>query len=880
MELLCITDAVKRFGVSSKTLRYYESVGLLQSIRGNDNKYRYYDPATVERIRQILVLRKMQIPIRDILRIYASEDMRTVVEVFVDRIDAIEEEIGTLSELKRVVNEFLETMIKSGITKISALPLLYEEMDRKLESYQYQSREEREPEKSKTDFASLSAVSEKLIPEPDIRILLLPESEILTSCRKSDGHSDPDEFWKWLNEHSVDCGTPGSHTLFEQQGSADDVPILLLFQQDHRTDEDSCPYRSRLFHGGLFAAASVCTDEDLSHFLCRMTAMLTENKYYELDYNKEGNLREDLFTETVISPDELREKIEIFLPVKKRVANAAYYKGHPQEFLAITAEELLRENPTAARIPVDLSAMSFTGMRKLGDNETFDYKFFDFNERGQIELHSYLLPRRLITAECVRIPCRIDLHGTVYNENMEVELLYHRGGLRIHFGADTLQITVRDPVFGDESVFSRTLPQTFRYGGDITLQWFLGERHFALAMNGEVVFCLTAMTYMQIDRNTFLPHPFKVSAANGFDHITVKSMDLYSILPKKKSNIKKGELQMIIRPSNNMLAGTHPLCTWHFGENYPFNACMRHLMEYVEPDPLYTYNFFAGISGDDFVQVYGHDYASYSDCISVVWNGAEFVKNVFDQIGYSCTYVTADQIAGNKTMYIETLKAYIDRGIPVLKRDTMPGSDAGNYDLFVGYEENGKILLYLNGDTPEPFKMNTDEAFHQDWIFIGSKTVEPDIVQIYKNAFANIAALLTSPDRFRCSFGPNAFRAWADDIVNGRFDNVKPEEFDQWRDYTIYVCNFSTNFCGNAFDFLNKAVESVPSFAPALEEYRRMEQKSASEILPKLEELGGNFNATLENLQDVEKRAAIAEEIRKYADLYDGFVRVLNTLIE
>ena len=64
MDLICITDAVKLFGVSSKTLRFYESVGLLHPIRNDDNKYRYYDAAAIERIRQILILRKMQIPVK------------------------------------------------------------------------------------------------------------------------------------------------------------------------------------------------------------------------------------------------------------------------------------------------------------------------------------------------------------------------------------------------------------------------------------------------------------------------------------------------------------------------------------------------------------------------------------------------------------------------------------------------------------------------------------------------------------------------------------------------------------------------------------------------------------------------------------------------
>ena len=111
MELVKITDLTARMHISSRSLRYYEQVGLIRSVRPDGEKYRYYETETIERLQQILVLRKMQIPIKDILRIYESEDMSVVVEAFVDRLHAIDEEMTALSELKRIVNDFLHTMM-------------------------------------------------------------------------------------------------------------------------------------------------------------------------------------------------------------------------------------------------------------------------------------------------------------------------------------------------------------------------------------------------------------------------------------------------------------------------------------------------------------------------------------------------------------------------------------------------------------------------------------------------------------------------------------------------------------------------------------------------------------------------------------------------
>jgi DNA-binding transcriptional MerR regulator len=160
--LIKITDLTTQLGLSSRSLRYYEQVGLIQSVRPAFEKYRFYDTENIERLKQIMVLRKMQIPVKDILRIYESESMSVVVETFVNRIHAIDDEIDTLAELKRITSEFLQTMQKNGVTKISALPLLYEEMDKQIELI-----EEREP----VTYRELSGISERLAKSTVLRPL-------------------------------------------------------------------------------------------------------------------------------------------------------------------------------------------------------------------------------------------------------------------------------------------------------------------------------------------------------------------------------------------------------------------------------------------------------------------------------------------------------------------------------------------------------------------------------------------------------------------------------------------------------------------------------------------------------------------------------------
>lgn len=78
-KLTKIGDITKQFNITGRTLRYYEEIGLLSSQRKNDNKYRYYDRVAIQRLKQIITLRKLQIPIKDIKEIFEKRDMSTLL---------------------------------------------------------------------------------------------------------------------------------------------------------------------------------------------------------------------------------------------------------------------------------------------------------------------------------------------------------------------------------------------------------------------------------------------------------------------------------------------------------------------------------------------------------------------------------------------------------------------------------------------------------------------------------------------------------------------------------------------------------------------------------------------------------------------------------
>ncbi|WP_426321070.1 MerR family transcriptional regulator [Pseudoduganella sp. R-43] len=59
-------------GVTGRTLRYYDSIGLLKPSRIGDNGYRYYNEADLLRLQQVLFYREMDVPLAAICDIMSQ----------------------------------------------------------------------------------------------------------------------------------------------------------------------------------------------------------------------------------------------------------------------------------------------------------------------------------------------------------------------------------------------------------------------------------------------------------------------------------------------------------------------------------------------------------------------------------------------------------------------------------------------------------------------------------------------------------------------------------------------------------------------------------------------------------------------------------------
>ena len=107
---MTVSEVSRTYGVSTRMLRHYEKLGLMSSIRKEDYAYRVYRPEDVKRLRQILVLRKLRVSLKEIGEILADSGSAAAVTVLEKNLAEMDGEIRALSTVRDVIREFLDAL--------------------------------------------------------------------------------------------------------------------------------------------------------------------------------------------------------------------------------------------------------------------------------------------------------------------------------------------------------------------------------------------------------------------------------------------------------------------------------------------------------------------------------------------------------------------------------------------------------------------------------------------------------------------------------------------------------------------------------------------------------------------------------------------------
>ena len=100
-----ISQLSKLAGVSSRTLRYYEEIGLLLPREKGENGYRYYDLQQVDRLQQIMFYRSFDMELDEIKNILDADDFNPI--------SALESHLVKLENQKEKINRLIDNVNKT-----------------------------------------------------------------------------------------------------------------------------------------------------------------------------------------------------------------------------------------------------------------------------------------------------------------------------------------------------------------------------------------------------------------------------------------------------------------------------------------------------------------------------------------------------------------------------------------------------------------------------------------------------------------------------------------------------------------------------------------------------------------------------------------------
>ena len=137
--MIRIGEVAERGGVTPRTIRYYEEIGLLPGGERAKGAHRLYDDADVERLEELTRLRNLlNLSLEELKELVAAEEARAALRRRLDATDSDEERVEIIgealphidrqlelvrrkkSELERLENELLEKR-KRGLRRLREL---------------------------------------------------------------------------------------------------------------------------------------------------------------------------------------------------------------------------------------------------------------------------------------------------------------------------------------------------------------------------------------------------------------------------------------------------------------------------------------------------------------------------------------------------------------------------------------------------------------------------------------------------------------------------------------------------------------------------------------------------------------------------------------
>ena len=312
-ELIKIKDVANEHNISARTLRYYEDMGLIESVRSEEYAYRMYDASEIKKLEQILILRKLNISIKDIKRIFSTTGSQVVLEVLGKKVEDIDGEVSLLNELKGIVLEFIRQIENSDFSKASDVKLLYDkakELEMQIVNVDYEG--------NPADVNRLSEITAKLKKMPEVRVVRLPKCKMATSGAPDMTFQNVwsfDGWWQEYDKHRHTASYAPLDFLFGEDGGL----VWWLMVEDDATSEQCGGYEVIDFEGGLYAVhTSIDADDESQGLVYQKISQWLQNTGFELD---DSHPNRSYMGHMINPDDEIKQGLgyhqyEIFVPIR------------------------------------------------------------------------------------------------------------------------------------------------------------------------------------------------------------------------------------------------------------------------------------------------------------------------------------------------------------------------------------------------------------------------------------------------------------------------------------------------------------------------------------------------------------------------------------
>jgi hypothetical protein len=263
-------------------------------------------------------LRKLNISVRDIKRIFSASGSEVVLEVLDKKIRSIDDEVALLHELKEIVLGFIQQIEQMDFNSDGNVKMLYEKA-KKIETQLVNIEYIGKP----SNVSRLIEVTEKLKKAPEVRVIRVNPFRALTSgIGPTDVMFGTFVPWQEAHKHLLKNSMYGAQTFvwIDEDKDGRHYGEWIWAVEDWVSEDDVAPYKLFEFVGGLYAVA-VSIDDDGESLLSvyHMIRKWIDSSGFEYEERHECEMLMN-----IQNPDDEfnnalgYKQLEIFIPIKIR----------------------------------------------------------------------------------------------------------------------------------------------------------------------------------------------------------------------------------------------------------------------------------------------------------------------------------------------------------------------------------------------------------------------------------------------------------------------------------------------------------------------------------------------------------------------------------